>query len=91
MGWYDVSASTTEIVVDSSAQTLDSGAWAGTYTTYNDTVCLSSDNSGSQTSCVTGLTFGAVSALTEGDTDNYPSKGILGLGKLTSDDSCFIR
>lgn len=40
---------------------------------------------------MTGLTFGAVSALTAGDSDSYPSKGILGLGKLSTDDSCFVR
>lgn len=72
-------------MVDGTAATVDTGTWVGTYTLYNDTVCINDTMTASSLdSCVTSFTFGVVSALTTGENGFY--KGILGLGKYDTSD-----
>lgn len=90
IGWYDPSSSTSAVQVNSNSTnfTIDD-AWSGTYTTYNDTVCLNSTLTNSSiSSCASNLTFAAVDTLTSGDNSSYA--GIIGLGKPSGDNTNFV-
>lgn len=88
-GWYTVADSTSAVSVDSTATTFTAADWTGSYTTYNDTICTNSAQVTSAiSSCVSDLTFAAVSSLSAGDTTDY--KGILGLGKVSGTNTNWV-
>jgi hypothetical protein len=88
-GWYDPANSTSAVQVDSTAVSFVTVEWDGTYTTYNDTVCTNSAQTASTlSSCVSDLTFAAVSALTYGEGSTF--KGILGLGLPDGTNTNFV-
>jgi len=87
-GWYTAGSSTTSTLVSSSPVSFTAAGWTGTYTTYNDTLCLNNTLVNSNISSCANLTFANVATLSAGVDQVY--KGIVGLGKFGDANTNFV-